>query len=265
MNARTIKPLHEGVMKKVVAEILCPSIRKDCHEAEINRMEEFSELGSGLNIAMRDLDIRGAGDMLGGEQSGFINDMGFETYQKILNEAVKELKSNEFKDLFDDKGTEKQQHIEDCVIETDLQLLIPDWYVNNITERLNLYKELDDLNTEEELSKFEEQLADRFGPVPEETSELLDTIRLRDLAKEVGFERLRIKTGKLLGYFMADQNAPYFQSDAYTRVLRYAASGKNVKLKEKNGKLYLIFEGVSSIKKALSALQDLVGVPVKSE
>lgn len=231
----------------------------------LQALVQFSDLGSGMSIAMRDLDIRGAGDMLGGEQSGFINDMGFETYQKILNEAVKELKSNEFKDLFDDKGSEKLQHIEDCVIETDLQLLIPDWYVNNITERLNLYKELDDLSSEEELAKFEAQLEDRFGPIPEETSELLDTIRLRDLAKEVGFERLRIKSGKLLGYFMADQNAPYFQSDAFTRVLRYAASGKNVKLKEKNGKLYLIFEGVSSIKKALNALQDLVGVPVKAE
>ena len=230
----------------------------------LQALVQFSDLGSGMSIAMRDLDIRGAGDMLGGEQSGFINDMGFETYQKILNDTVKELKQNEFKDLFE---KENEQHaanpIEECVIETDLQLLIPDFYVNNITERLSLYKELDDVATEEELKIFEEQLQDRFGEIPEETYELIDTVRLRWIGKEIGFEKLVIKNGKMLGYFIADQQSSFYQSEAFSRVLQFIQTAKNSKLKEKNGKLYLIFEGVKSVKAALKNVSPLhVEVPV---
>ncbi|TXC81832.1 transcription-repair coupling factor [Luteibaculum oceani] len=246
--------------KKAFCYLIAPPLHAlpDDSRKRLQALVQFSDLGSGMSIAMRDLDIRGAGDLLGGEQSGFINDMGFETYKKILDEAVRELKETEFKDLFEKENKAKAANpIEECVIETDLQLLIPDWYVNNITERLSLYKELDDIEDEDTLKQFEEQLKDRFGDIPEESMELLDTLRLRWLGKDIGFERLKIKSGKMLGYFIADKDSMYFQSEAFTKILQFVASGKNCKLKEKNGKLYMIFEGINTVKKALNALAPL--------
>ncbi len=252
--------------KKAFCYLIAPPMHAlpDDSRKRLQALVQFSDLGSGMNIAMRDLDIRGAGDLLGGEQSGFINDMGMEAYKKILDEAIRELKENEFKELFEeDNKLAAANPIEDCVIETDLQLLIPDWYVNNITERLNLYKELDDIATEEDLMAFESLLRDRFGDIPEETLELLDTIRLRWVAKEVGFEKLVIKNQKMLGYFIPDQESMYFQSEAFTRVLQFVQDRKNKsKLKERNGKLYLVAEGIDSVKKALKRLELLgAGVP----
>jgi transcription-repair coupling factor (superfamily II helicase) len=224
----------------------------------ITALEQFTELGSGFNIAMKDLEIRGAGDLLGGEQSGFINDIGFDTYQKILNEAIEELKESEFADLYKDDGKPKQ-YVKDITIDTDFELLFPDDYVNNITERLNLYTKLNDIKTEEELLKFESEIIDRFGEVPTQVSDLLDSVRLKWIAVNMGIEKLIMKQGRLIGYFIQDQQSKFYQSDAFTKVLHFVQmnSGK-CKMKEKktrNGlRLLLTFENVMSIKQALETL-----------
>lgn len=235
--------------KKAFCYLLAPPRHMLTEEARkrLTALEQFSDLGSGFNIAMRDLDIRGAGDLLGGEQSGFISDIGFDMYQRILKEAVQELKENEFKELFAEENANKP-FVEDCIIETDLELVIPNDYVNEVAERLALYKELDDLETEEQLSKFQENLIDRFGEIPKSTLELIDTIRLRRLAKEIGFEKLILKKETLIGTFISKQDSPYYQSEKFTKVLHFIQSNPNAaEMKEKNGKLRLIFRGVKSI------------------
>ncbi len=241
--------------------LLTPEARK-----RLKAIEEFSDLGSGFSIAMRDLDIRGAGNLLGGEQSGFINEIGFEMYQKILDEAIMELRM-EHEELRDTnvggspKYSQKQhsQYISDCVIDTDMEILIPDEYVNNITERLNLYRELDDSYSEEGLTKFEAQLKDRFGPVPEQAMELIHTIRLRWLAMEIGFEKLLLKNNRMVGYFIPNQNSPYYQSETFTKVLKYVQHNARVcKMKENNGKLSLSFESIRSIDDAIAALRPVI-------
>ncbi|MBA3970938.1 MAG: transcription-repair coupling factor [Bacteroidetes bacterium] len=241
--------------------LLTPEARK-----RLKAIEEFSDLGSGFSIAMRDLDIRGAGNLLGGEQSGFINEIGFEMYQKILNEAIMELRM-EHEELRDTnvggshKYTQKQHslYITDCVIDTDMEILIPDNYVNNITERLNLYRELDDSNTEEQLLKFETSLRDRFGPVPEQAIELIHTIRLRWLAMEVGFEKLLLKNNRMVGYFIPNQNSAYYQSETFTKVLKFVQQNpRTCKMKETNGKLTLSFENIEAIDDAIGALKPIL-------
>jgi len=241
--------------------LLTPEARK-----RLKAIEEFSDLGSGFSIAMRDLDIRGAGNLLGGEQSGFINEIGFEMYQKILDEAILELRM-EHEELRDtnvggsQKYTQKQhsQYISDCVIDTDMEILIPDEYVNNITERLNLYRELDDSFSEEGLTKFEAQLKDRFGPVPEQALELIHTIRLRWLAMEIGFEKLLLKNNRMTGYFLQNQKSPYYQSEVFTKVLKFVQqNGRLCKMKEANGKLTLSFENIKSIDDAINVLKPVV-------
>ncbi|WP_411894325.1 transcription-repair coupling factor [Winogradskyella sp. A2] len=227
----------------------------------ITALEQFTELGSGFNIAMKDLEIRGAGDLLGGEQSGFINDIGFDTYQKILNEAIEELKESEFADLYKDDGKPKQ-YVKDITIDTDFELLFPDDYVNNITERLNLYTKLNEIKTEEELLKFESEIIDRFGEVPTQVSDLLDSVRLKWIAVNMGIEKLIMKQGRLIGYFIQDQHSKFYQSEAFTKVLQFVQknSGK-CKMKEKktrNGlRLLLTFENVKSIKQALETLSNV--------
>ena len=220
-------------------------------------IEQFSDLGSGFNISMRDLDIRGAGDLLGANQSGFISEIGFETYKKILNEAIEELKENEFKTLF---KPEKNQttFVKDCAIETDLELVIPDDYVNQIAERFNLYRTLDEIKTEKELQDFEASLIDRFGPVPIETAELIKTIRLRWLAKEIGFERILLKSNVLIGTFITNQQSEYYQSEAFSRVLSFVQQHKaGAKMTEKNNKLRLRFENIKNIQQAIEQLRVL--------
>lgn len=227
----------------------------------LTAIEQFSDLGSGMNIAMRDLDIRGAGDLLGGEQSGFINDIGFETYQKILNEAIQELKQDEFKELFEAEEAEmiaKQQFVDDCILETDLHLLIPDDYITSISERLNLYRELDGLDTQEELDLYRQRLLDRFGPIPTETEELLHTITLRRLAKQVGFTKLILKQDKLIGHFIDSQKSPYYQSPAFSKVLAYVQKHHTgCKMYEKQDKLRLSFQAIKTVKDALDVLSSL--------
>jgi transcription-repair coupling factor (superfamily II helicase) len=231
----------------------------------LKTLEEFSELGSGFNIAMRDLDIRGAGNLLGGEQSGFINEIGFEMYQKILDEAILELR-NEHEELalMDVGGSKKfsgvprSRYLNDCNIDTDMEILIPDDYVNNITERLTLYRELDDSKDEEELKRFETRLIDRFGPVPSQALELIHTIRLRWLAMEIGFEKLFLKNNRMVGYFIPKQDSPYYQSENFTKVLKYVQQNPRLcKMKETNGKLTLSFENIRSVDGAIEALKPI--------
>lgn len=224
-------------------------------------LEQFTELGSGFNIAMKDLEIRGAGDLLGGEQSGFINDIGFDTYQKILNEAIDELKETEFSDLYKDDGKPKK-YVKDITIDTDFELLFPDDYINNITERLNLYTKLNEIKTEEDLQKFEIDIIDRFGELPTQVSGLLDSVRLKWIAIKMGIEKLIMKKGKLIGYFIQDQQSSFYKSEDFSKVLQFVQLNANkCKMKEKqtrNGlRLLLTFEHIKSIKQALAALSNI--------
>ena len=257
--------------KKAFCYLLAPPSEMLSTEAKkrLRAIEEFSELGSGLNIAMRDLDIRGAGNLLGAEQSGFISDIGFEMYHKILDEALTELRMENEELRIENENNIRQKHsaslipnsafVKDCVIDTDMAILIPDDYVNNITDRLGLYRELDDTENENELIVFEKNLIDRFGPLPKEATELLNTIRLRWIAKEIGFERLILKNKKLTGYFISSANSPYFQSDAFGKVLNYVQThGKDCRMTQKGDKLMLSFENVSTVDAAIKALQGIV-------
>lgn len=227
----------------------------------ITALEQFTELGSGFNIAMKDLEIRGAGDLLGGEQSGFINEIGFDTYQKILNEAIEELKENEFKDLYLDDGKEKE-YVKDITIDTDFELLFPDDYVNSITERLNLYTKLNTLKTEEELKIFESEILDRFGELPIQVIDLLNSVRIKWIATKIGLEKIIMKQGRLIGYFINDQQSAFYQSSGFTKVLQYVQTHpKACKMKEKqtrNGlRLLLAFERITSVKEALRVLESV--------
>lgn len=230
----------------------------------LEAVAQFSDLGSGFNIAMRDLDIRGAGNLLGGEQSGFISDIGFEMYQKILNEAIQELKEEEFKHLFvEDKSVDKMEFVEDCILETDLELLIPDDYVNQVAERLMLYQDLDNTKNQEELDNYRIGLEDRFGPLPEVVEELIKSIHLRWLAKSIGFEKLVIKSNKMIGYFVSKKDSPYYQSSIFTQVLNFIQTNPaDVKMNERNDKLRLIYANVKTISKAIENLER-IGVKMK--
>ena len=180
--------------KKAFCYLLSPPLSNLSDEAQkrLRALEDFSDLGSGFNIALRDLDIRGAGNLLGAEQSGFINDIGFETYHKILDEAILELKETEFKDIFENKLREKK-FVSDCVLESDLEILIPDEYVESSAERISLYTELNHIQNEEGLRRFAENITDRFGKIPQQTEDLLDTVRLRWMARDLGFEKIMLK------------------------------------------------------------------------
>jgi len=249
--------------KKAFCYFITPpySAMTDDARKRITALEQFSELGSGLNIAMKDLEIRGAGDLLGGEQSGFINEIGFETYQKILAEAIDELKEKEFKNLYAGTEHEKKNFVKETVIDTDFELLFPDDYVNNITERLNLYNKLNDLVNEEQLQKFEKELLDRFGEIPEQAADLLNSVRIKWIAISMGLERVLMKKEKLVGYFVADQQSGFYQSPAFSKVLQYVQNhSKTATMKEKqtrNGlRLIITFDKIISIDKALIVLKD---------
>lgn len=239
-------------------EVMTPDARK-----RIEALEQFTELGSGFHIAMKDLEIRGAGDLLGGEQSGFINEIGFETYQKILSEAIEELKENEFKELYDEvEGDRPKTYVKDLQLDTDFELLFPDDYINNITERLSLYTELNEVKGEEGLQRFEAKLEDRFGELPPQAVDLLNSVRIKWIATSIGLEKVVLKKKKFIGYFIADQQSDFYQSDTFTRVLQYVQSHpQQCKLKEKqtrNGlRLLLVFEGITSVEKALRVLEPL--------
>jgi len=226
----------------------------------IQALEQFTELGSGFNIAMKDLEIRGAGDLLGGEQSGFINEIGFDTYQKILAEAIDELKENEFKELYEEvEGHHDKVFVKETQIDADFELLFPDDYINNITERLKLYTELNLIKEEGALQKFESELIDRFGELPTEVVDLLNSVRIKWIANGIGLEKVIMKKNKLIGYFISDQESDFYQSPVFTKVLTFVQSHSNkCKIKEKetrNGlRLLLTFENINSVDKALQAL-----------
>ncbi len=227
----------------------------------LKAIEQFSELGSGFNIALQDLDIRGAGNLLGGEQSGFITDIGIETYNQILNEAMLELRNDEFKDVLEDRNTDmdyNQQFVTDCQIDSDLQLLIPNDYVSNVTERMNLYRELDALANIEELAGFRQRLEDRFGPIPEEVEELLIVSKLRKKAIELAVEKLVLKRGKMICYFVANQDSVFYQSPVFMQVLQYVQTNPlKCRMKEGSSRLSLSFAGVSSVVSALNLLSEI--------
>ncbi|NBU80022.1 MAG: transcription-repair coupling factor [Flavobacteriaceae bacterium] len=249
--------------KKAFCYFICPPYSAMTEDARkrIQALEQYSELGSGFNIAMKDLEIRGAGDLLGGEQSGFINEIGFETYQKIMNEAIEELKENEFKDLYD-KGDEDEnkEYVKDLQIDTDFELLFPDDYINNISERLNLYNELGTIKDEDGLLAYETKLIDRFGPLPKEAKALLNSIRIKWIATQMGIEKIIMKQGKLIGYFVGDQQSNYYNSKQFRHILQFVQQHGNIcKMKEKETKnglrLLITFENVKSINKALDFME----------
>ena len=244
--------------KKAFCYLLSPPMSSLTDEARkrLRAIEEFSDLGSGFNIAMRDLDIRGAGNILGAEQSGFISEIGFDMYQKILDEAILELKEQDFKEIFREELP--KDFVKECQIETDLEILIPDDYITNITERLSLYKELDSLGSEYELLKFQGKLEDRFGHVPEQTLALLDTIRLRWLAKKIGFEKLILRNNRLACHFISNEDSPYFQSTQFTAILEYLKTNPtNCRMKEDKNRLMLIFRETGKVKYALETLEQI--------
>nr|WP_026725945.1 transcription-repair coupling factor [Flavobacterium sasangense] len=251
--------------KKAFCYFITPPYSMMTGEAQkrITALEQFSELGSGFNIAMKDLEIRGAGDLLGGEQSGFINEIGFDTYQKIMNEAIEELKENEFKDLYQEENDiETKEFVKDIQIDTDFELLFPDEYINNITERLNLYNELSQIKDEATLQQFEQKLIDRFGALPKPAIALLNSVRIKWKATAMGIERLMMKQGKMIGYFIGDQQSDFYQSNRFMKVLQFAQRNGNVcKIKEKETKnglrLLLTFDNVKSVNKALELLEGI--------
>ncbi|MGI9531850.1 transcription-repair coupling factor [Lutimonas sp.] len=250
--------------KKAFCYLITPPYHMMTDDARkrIQALELHSELGSGFYIAMKDLEIRGAGDLLGGEQSGFINDIGFETYQKILNEAIQELKENEFKDLYHQEEGHVKEYVKEVQIDTDFEILFPDDYINSIAERLSLYKELSELETEEEIQEFEKKLVDRFGELPIEAVDLLNSVRLKWIARSLGLERLILKQKRMIGYFLADQQSDFYQSPFFTKILQYVQShGQTCVMKEKQTKkglrLLITFIRIDSIEKALATLHSI--------
>ncbi|MBU8891288.1 MAG: transcription-repair coupling factor [Bacteroidales bacterium] len=254
--------------KKAFCYLVAPPLISVTPDARrrLKAIEEFSELGSGFNIAMQDLDIRGAGNLLGAEQSGFITDIGFETYHQILNEAILELKESSFQDLYEKeqkKETEKQitqqKFITDCHIDTDLELLFPDNYISNISERVRLYRELDNTESEESLIKFEEQLIDRFGQPPLQTTELMNVVRLRWLAIKLGFEKIILKNRKMVVYFINNQDSAYYNSTVFSKILGFIQQNpKGILMKEINSKLTMSFINTNNVQNAIEKIQELL-------
>lgn len=248
--------------KKAFCYLLSPPLHTLSTEARrrLQAIENFSELGSGIHIAMQDLDIRGAGNLLGGEQSGFIADLGYETYQKILKEAVEELKNDEFYDLYKEEETEKSDKawVTDCTIESDLELLFPDAYIPSSSERISLYKELDNMEKEKDIQLFISRLRDRFGQIPQEGLELIRIVSLRQLGKELGFEKITLKQGKLYLYFITDAKSPYYQSDPFGKVLNYMQQHpRQCQLRELKGKRSMVVSNINTVEEAVHILTQM--------
>ncbi len=227
----------------------------------LQAIESFSELGSGIHIAMQDLDIRGAGNLLGAEQSGFIADLGYETYQKILKEAVTELRTQEFAELDKAETLEsaQEEYVADCVIESDMELLLPADYVPTESERISLYQELDGIERESDLLEFRSRLTDRFGAIPEVTLELLRIPTLRRLARRLGIEKVALKQGKMFTYFVDDNNKAYYQSEMFGRMVNYLTSNpRRVQIRDKNGRKSFAFLNIPSVETAVAILQSIV-------
>ncbi len=247
--------------KKAYCYLLSPPLSTLTSEARkrLSAIEEFSDLGSGFNVAMRDLDIRGSGNLLGAEQSGFIAEIGFEMYHKILDEAIQELKDEEFKEVFTEE--KPRPYISFTQVDTDLEILIPNEYVTSLSERYNLYTELSKLENETELIAFEQQLQDRFGPVPPPVKDMLNTMRLQWLGKAIGFEKISLKKNILRGYFISNQQSPYFESAAFRRVLNFVqANPRRTNLKEVKNTLRISIDSLNSIDEAVELLSEVAGI-----
>jgi transcription-repair coupling factor (superfamily II helicase) len=244
--------------RKAYCYLVAPSevIQTPSARMRLKAIEEFSELGSGFNIAMQDLDIRGAGNLLGGEQSGFITEIGFETYQKILNEALMELREEHPENkIAADKET---AFVTDCQIDSDIDAHIPDEYVSNKAEKLRLYREIDSLENDQQLSVFRNTLIDRFGTMPQEAEELLQGVMLRKRAIKLGFERIILKNKLMIMYFPSNQQSPYYSSPGYSKILKYIQTDSaKFKFKETNLKLSLIVRDIKSHKEAVKILSKI--------
>lgn len=231
----------------------------------LQAIESFSELGSGIQIAMQDLDIRGAGNLLGAEQSGFIADLGYETYQRVLREAVTELKTQEFSDVLTESGAEAAENgefVADCAVESDLELLLPADYVPQASERISLYKELDSIERDLELEQFKMRLEDRFGKIPHAADELLRIPPLRQAARRLGIEKVMLKQGIMYLYFVDDNNRAYYQSPMFGRILNYLqANPRRCRLREKNQRRSMAIEKVPTVAEGLSVLQTILQLP----
>lgn len=255
--------------KKAFCYLLAPPLTSLTPEAKrrLQAIENFSDLGSGIHIAMQDLDIRGAGNMLGAEQSGFIADLGYETYQKILAEAVKELKNEEFADLYAEEikaGEEKisgEEFVDECTVESDLELLFPNEYIPSSSERMLLYRELDKLELDKEVEDFKARLIDRFGKIPPESEELTRIVPLRRLAKRLGIEKVILKKDQMTLYFVSNLESPYYQSKAFGKVIEYMSKyPRNCKLREQNGKRSMVMKEVYDVASAVSILQEMISL-----
>ncbi len=250
--------------RKAFCYLLSPPLSTLTQEARrrLQAIENFSELGSGIHIAMQDLDIRGAGNMLGAEQSGFIADLGYETYQKILEEAVDELKTEEFADLYADTGEKKQdsgsEYVHDTHIESDLELMFPPTYIPNDSERISLYRELDNMEEERDIQAFSERLKDRFGKIPKEGKELIRVVRLRRMAKKLGMEKVVLKKGQLSLFLVSNTNSPYYQSEAFDKLIAFIQNHpRECNLREQNGKQSIVIKNVSTVEAACAILQEI--------
>ncbi|NLI63270.1 MAG: transcription-repair coupling factor [Bacteroidales bacterium] len=255
--------------KKAFCYLLAPPLTLVSSESKrrLQAIENFSDLGSGFHIAMQDLDIRGAGNMLGAEQSGFIADLGYETYQKILTQAVQELKEDEFSDLYEDSNKElvsdEREYVDECQVESDLELLLPDNYVTGSSERMSLYSELDELVLDDEVEVFERKLQDRFGPIPEETSELLKIVPLRRMAKRLGIERIFLKGGQMILFFVSNDESPFYQSEAFGKIISFAVQNpRRCDLREKRGRRSLMVKNINKMHEAVAVLQEIVSIQV---
>ena len=258
--------------KKAFCYLLAPPLSTLSPEAKrrLQAIENFSDLGSGIHIAMQDLDIRGAGNMLGAEQSGFIADLGYETYQKILSEAVTELKNDEFADLYADEikaGEEKlsgEGFVDECSVESDLELLFPNEYIPSSSERMLLYRELDKLELDKDVEAFRARLLDRFGKIPPEGEELIRIVPLRRMAKRMGIEKVFLKAGRMMLYFVSNLESPYYQSEAFGKVINYMAQNpRECNLREQNGKRSMVIKNVTDVQTAVRIMQEIVSMPAQ--
>ena len=250
--------------RKAFCYLLAPPLSALNQESRrrLEALENFSDLGSGINIAMQDLDIRGAGNMLGAEQSGFIADLGYETYQKILSQAVTELKNDEFSEIYKEeiKSGEMtgEDFVDDCSVESDIEMYFPDQWVPTDSERMLLYKELDNLKNDDELARYRQRLIDRFGEIPKVANELMNVVPLRRKAKQLGCERLMLKMGRMTMFFVSNPNSPYYQSQAFDSILNYIASNpRRCNIRENNGKRSLVVNDVKTVEDAIAVFEEI--------
>jgi transcription-repair coupling factor (superfamily II helicase) len=247
--------------KKAYCYLLTPPLSGLTRDARkrMQTLEEFSDLGDGFKVAMRDLDIRGAGNLLGSEQSGFVNDLGYELYHKILDDAVKELKEKEFKSLFEKELAAEEFTVDDCQIETDQEILIPEEYISNISERLSVYNSIDALKDQDELQSFRDSLIDRFGKLPQAVEDLFEIVKVRWKAQKLGFEKLTWKNNILKAYFVSSKHVEYYQADKFGRILDYVKlNPRKCSLKQIKEKLMLKVNHADSIDRIESVFDEIM-------